>query len=272
MSVDVFTPESFRMRYLLSRRLRETALLASASFLVVFFVWRVWQAKQPILDEAARQIKSGQILVLAPHVGADRLQQSLSLFEEPEQRSFVARKISGYVIEAGPIPNVGALGLITITEADINTEALRSLYGGRLEQSQTRTIRLLTADDLSDRVKPFLAVRSPDEVRGYFWRWISLFLFVFWSTHLLWTLAGCPADPYLLPILLALSGTGFTEISTALIVDLTGPSSIFISSTAPFNFLAISGVTIPRVAVIFAIRGVCHNAILALLPCNGIVR
>jgi len=210
MNIDVFTAESFHAHSILRRRLNETVLLACASLLVLFFVWRVSQAKAPLLDEAARQIESGEILILERNVGLDRLQKSLAKFDDLEQRAFIAKKISEYARLNDPLPNVGALGLILVTDADLKTDAARAHYAQRLAQSSLKRIRMLTADDLSDRVKPFFAVRTPEEFRTSLWWSLASLLVAFWIVHSVWILVGSRADGYLLPILLALSGTGFT--------------------------------------------------------------
>jgi hypothetical protein len=187
-------------------------LLAVAALLAGGGMMLAYRAKSKPLKDLQQQLASRQALNLNQLSAREDLLPALSMFANPTEREFVARKI--YYI-AGGLSNVGAIARIRVTAAEIGRgralKALRDRLGNR------ESIPLLTPDQVRD-IKAQFVVRSPGEFRRAFFRWAALFFIAFFAAHVWLSLRGFRGDELFLPAVLLLTGIGF-----ALMLSLRDP-------------------------------------------------
>ncbi len=187
-------------------RSREIAGMAVVSCLLAAALWQVYGSRAAALGEASRRLAARETLLLTRGATAQEVAPYLAPYDDPKQRRFIAAQIARAVRDAAP-DNTGALAAIHITRSDAERAGVLEQYRDRLDRARGGSVRLFTADEFA-RLKPSFAVRTPDEFRHAFRRWVALFFAVFWAAHLIFMLIGFRGDEYLLPASFLLAGTG----------------------------------------------------------------
>ncbi len=169
-------------------------LAASLAVLVgLFFVYR---AKARAFPEIESGLAAKQLLNLNDLAAREDLLPYLSIFTEPAERQFVARRI--YDV-AGSLPNVGALARLRVAAAEIESARGLKAFQGR---------HTMVTGEQFRQLKPTFVVRRPAKFRREFLLWAGLFFAAFWAAHLWWSARGFHGDEVLLPAILLLTGLG----------------------------------------------------------------
>ncbi|MFL6192618.1 MAG: FtsW/RodA/SpoVE family cell cycle protein [Thermoanaerobaculia bacterium] len=194
-------------------RTTETLLLAAAGLVVLLGLVLVYLATVKPLEAVGPKLASGEIVNLNELRGSDQLLPILDVFESSSERSFAAQRIWKRAHE-GTLPNVGELGRIRVSAAEIEGDkrltTLRERLAARRADGATGSdvsVPLLSLRQLRE-IKPKLVVRAPGRFRSSFWLWAALYVLAFLAVHLVWRVRGFAGDPLILPALLLLTGVG----------------------------------------------------------------
>jgi cell division protein FtsW (lipid II flippase) len=190
-------------------RITELVGVLAAGLLVGAGLYLVFLAKAPKPADIDAGLASKRLLNLNDLNAREDLLPALTMFTEPAERDFVARKI--YYISGG-IANVGAIARIRVTADEVR--GARGLKSFRDRLGTRDSIALLTGEQLR-QLKPLFVVRTSHRFRSAFWRWSILFFAVFLLAHAWLSLRGFRGDPYLLPAAMLLTGAGLV-LMTAL--------------------------------------------------------
>jgi cell division protein FtsW (lipid II flippase) len=183
-------------------RRNELAGVLAASLLVGAGLYLVHRAKSQGLGEIDRGLAAKQLLNLNNLGAREELLPALTMFPDPAEREFVARKIF-YV--AGGLSNVGAIARIRVTAEE--SEHTRGLARFRDRMGDRSSVALLTGDQLR-ALKPLFTVRRPAQFESAFRLWVFLFLAAFLLVHWWWSVRGFTGDQTFLPAIMLLSGIG----------------------------------------------------------------
>ncbi len=138
------------------------------------------------------------------------LDPALTVFRSPNDRALAAKLILDLIQQhEGQLPNTGAIARLRVPRAE--TAANRSLDQLRTKATEatTDTIALFTPAEFA-LVKQAVAVRPMSDFRAAFLKWAALILAAFLLTHVVWRLRGFGGHWVFLPLLLLLTGIGFT--------------------------------------------------------------
>src|SRR5271157_587001 len=164
-------------------RTGELAGLLAAGLLVSGALHQAYRAKTRQMAGVEAGLHSRQLLDLNALSAREDLLPALGMFPRQAEREDVARRI--YYISGG-LSNVGAIA--------------------RLRNGASAP--LLTAEEFR-RLKPLFVVRPPARFRDGFKLWAGCFLAAFLLVHVWWSVSGFRGDPWLLPAVMLLTGTGF---------------------------------------------------------------
>ncbi|MGA9108405.1 MAG: FtsW/RodA/SpoVE family cell cycle protein [Bryobacteraceae bacterium] len=182
-------------------RVRELLGVIAAGLLIAAALWLVWRAKTGGFPAAEQALDAKQIVNLNVLSAREDLLPVLTLFPEPAEREFVARKI--YDISGG-LANVGAIARIRVTREELAGRGLQTL---RDRLNGRESMPLLNGDQLR-LLKPSLVVRGPEEFRRSFDVWIALFFAAFLLVNAVWSVRAFRGDAWLVPALVLLTGVG----------------------------------------------------------------
>ena len=184
-------------------RLGELACTVAAGLLVGVGLYQVHGAKSQGLAEIDQGLAGKQLLNLNTVDAQEQLLPALTMFPDPAERTFVARKI--YYLCTGNLSNVGALARARVTAEELNRarglKNLRDRLGGR------ESVPLLTAEQFRT-LKPLFVVRTPAQWNKAVILWAALFLGAFLWVLVWWNLRGFTGDQLFMPAVLLLSGIG----------------------------------------------------------------
>jgi cell division protein FtsW (lipid II flippase) len=175
--------------------------MIAAGLAVAGALWMVWGAKTSGFADADQALAAKRILNLNALAAREDLLPVLTLFPDPAEREFAARKI--YNISGG-LANVGSIARIRITREDVSGRGLKTLR----DRLGTREWMPLVSADQLRLLKPLLAVRGPAEFRRAFEIWIAVFFAAFLLVNVVWSVRGFRGDPWLVPALVVLTGVG----------------------------------------------------------------
>lgn len=167
------------------RRAEALGMLLAACVLALA-LRQVYRAQDPALRDAGAAIARGEILVLKRGASEAEIARRLRPYQDEAERRELAKRIALAVRDEAPA-NVGAL-------ANIRNES-----GGRI-----------FGYDAFARVKPYFAVRTPEDFRAAFRRAMWVFFGAFLLVHLVLAGIGFKGDQRLLPVLFLLTGTGLS--------------------------------------------------------------
>jgi cell division protein FtsW (lipid II flippase) len=156
--------------------------LLGAALLIAGGLYLVFEAKTRDFAEVEKGLASRKILNLNELSSREDLLPLLTVFPDPAERRFAARKI--YYL-SGSLSNVGALvrGAGPREGQHLNTEQFRAL-------------------------KPLFVVRRPAQFRRDFLVWSVLYLFSFFAVAVMWRARGFTGDRSLLIPIFLLTGAG----------------------------------------------------------------
>ena len=141
----------------------------------------------------------------------------LRFLPNPGDREFAARKIFAATRRGRHLPNVGAIGRIRLTEAEIAADRRLEHFARRIGQARrvngVKSIPLFTGAQLAE-LKPQVSVRDLGEFRNRFIVWTALFFVSFFGAHFLWRMRGFSGDNVLLPVACLLTGLGLMLMVT----------------------------------------------------------
>ena len=196
-------------------RWREFAGTLAAGLLVGVGLYQVQAAKSQGLGGIDQQLAARQLLNLNTVDAQEQLLPALTMWSDPAERLFVARKI--YYICTGDLQNVGAIARVRVTAGELSgargsvgSAGLKS-FRDRLEASHPgagrQSIPLLTAEQFR-ALKPLFVVRTPARFHRAVILWAVLFVAAFLVVHVWWSVRGFTGDQLFLPAVLLLSGIG----------------------------------------------------------------
>ena len=185
--------------------------LAVASFMVAAGLALVFLAKTQNFFEIQRQLDRRDLLNLNAIESADQVLPFLQVFSDTAERQLVADKTYEYLRAHHPIPNVGALARIRVTQSEIESRPEWHQLRQQLAQQQTKPRKGLLRLPLLPlaKLKPSLVVRAPREFQQQFAVWVAVYFAGFFLVSLVWKWMRFQGDVALLPALLLLSGIGF---------------------------------------------------------------
>jgi cell division protein FtsW (lipid II flippase) len=183
-------------------RFQELLWTLGASLLIAAGLYLIYQAKSRQLGPVGHGLTAKQLLNLNSLSAREDLLPALSIFPDPAEREFVARKI---YYASGGLSNVGAIARIRVEAEELR--GARGLKSLRDRLGNRNSMPLLGGDQLR-QLKPLFVVRRPERFRGQFFLWTALFFAVFFATHVWWSLRGFTGDQTLLPAVLLLTGVG----------------------------------------------------------------
>ncbi len=155
-------------------RVAEMGWMLAAALLVGAGLYLVYQAKAPLVTQAAQGLASKTLLNLNDLGAREDLLPALRIIPDTRQRQEAARRI--YYLSGG-LSNVG------------------------------RIRPVLTADQFR-QLKPLFVVRSPQQFYHAFYLWIGLFFAAYLLTHVWFGVRGFRGDQTFLPALMLLTGAG----------------------------------------------------------------
>src|SRR5579871_4623949 len=177
-------------------RRRETMALAVVSLILLAGFFFLYRAKTRSFADIDAGLSAKALLDLNDLANREQILPYLSVFTEPAERQFVARRIYD---AAGNLPNDGAVARLRVSASEISaTRGLKSFAGRHT---------LLTGEQFR-QLKPSFVVRRPAQFRREFLLWIAVFLAAFWAVHLYWNIRRFPGDETLLAAIFLLSGLG----------------------------------------------------------------
>src|SRR5579862_8084011 len=152
----------------------------------------------------------------APTVNLSELDRSEKLFpvlavlQSPADRDFAAKQIFDVLADRdGFLPNTGAIARIRIPRADLIGNQKLDELRKRAEDAKGNTIALFTPAEFA-QIKPQIAVRSINVFRRDFLIWAAAILAAFLVTHIVWSIRGFAGPWAYLPLLLILTGLGYS--------------------------------------------------------------
>lgn len=189
-------------------RMPELALLIAATLPVIAGLYLVYKAKT---HDAADVQKN--TLRLDRITGPGQISPYLVSIPDPPDQDYVANRIYERVRRGERFDNVGALGRLRVTPADVAASPGLVSFPQRLARIHSTSARrgpsisLLTAGELAD-LKPAVRVRDLDDFRSSFLLWSILFFVGFYVVHIVWRARGFTGDHLFLPAILMLAGIG----------------------------------------------------------------
>ena len=179
--------------------------LAAASILIGVGLFLVYKAKSNSFAEIEKGLAARTLLNLNDLSSRDDVLPFLTMFPDPAEREFVARKI---YYASGNLPNAGALARIHVTESEIRSARGLTSLKKRIEQrGDSRPLPLLTSAQFH-LLKPHVVVRPPARFTRDLLLWTALFVFAFFAVHLWWLIRGFTGDRALLTPIFLLTGAG----------------------------------------------------------------
>lgn len=200
-------------------RNREALLLLATAVLLLLGLYLVARAaaERYAFAEVDQAVRGGQIVNLERLGSRERLLPLLPAFGSSDETAFAAAQVWKRLTEVGaaPLGNVGELGKLRATAAEIEAGRRFTVLKARLAERRKRagegvvvdSVPLFSAAQIHD-LKGRVIVRDPAEFRSHFWRWAAVFLLAFAAVHLAWRFLGFRGDETLLPLVLLLSGLG----------------------------------------------------------------
>jgi cell division protein FtsW (lipid II flippase) len=242
----------------------ELLWLLVAAALVCGSWWLAYSAK-------VRRATPPPALNLAQVDRPEQLLPVLAVFQSPADRAFVARRIMDALSShEDNLPNTAVLAHLRASRADLIADRKLEELRERAQQAQTATLPLFTSAEFA-QFRQQISVRGVTAFRNQFLLWAGAILAAFFFVHLVWTLRGFTGPWAYLPMLLILTGLGFS-----LMVGLRDPlrdTLIFIpfaqgvaggclvmlfaslvdweAATAGYSFVPLLGAIVLSIALIF---------------------
>lgn len=197
-----------------AERRHELPWLIGASVMVAAGLILVLAAKTSNFREVSGRLERGELLNLNLVSAPEQLAPFLLVFADPAERELAAEKISSYILQHKPLPNVGALARLRVSRQEIEGEPrwrlLREQLRQQIESQQHKPrhgdVRVSLVP--MARLKPVLIVRTPREFLTQFAAWIALYLASFYAVHFVWRRRAFRGDPAILPAVHLLTGIG----------------------------------------------------------------
>lgn len=197
-------------------RRREWRWLLGASLLVAAGLTLAGLAKMQNFGEIETAAERNEVLNLNHVESADQLAPFLTAFPTSEEREAAAEKIFPRLDRAHPLPNVGALARVRVTQEEIDADPRWSVVRKKLEEQQARRAALPAAKTSTIRIallplaklKPFFIVRTQREFVQRYAIWCAIYLLSFWVVHFAWRWRRFHGDATILPVLQLISGMG----------------------------------------------------------------
>lgn len=189
-------------------RRRELIWLAGASLLIAAGLAFVFLSKTQDFAELQGRLSHGELLNLNEVSGPQEILPALQIFESPEERDLVAQRVSSYLEQHRPIPNVGALAHLRISASEIASDPRWAAW--RARQAPSATQKQLSSFPMLPlaKLKPLFVVRTPRQFVQTYITWTALYIAAFWLVHLVWRWRRFRGDPAILPALHLLTGIG----------------------------------------------------------------
>ncbi len=163
------------------------------------------------MEQTAR-LSRGELLNLNASPAADQIAPFLANFRDPEERALAAQRVRDALLNAGPLPNVGALSRLRVSQSEIEADprwiSLRDTLAKRLESKKPAHGEIKLPLLEVAKIKPTVVVRTPAEFTRTFTLWCAVYLASFWMVHACWRWRRFRGDSSILPALHLLTGIG----------------------------------------------------------------
>lgn len=160
----------------LIERQREFRWLLGASAMVACGLGLVFFTKTQEFPELKMRLAHHELLNLNQTTSPKDLLPALDVIADQNGREAAAERVWNYLQTHRPLPNTGALARLHVAPLA--------------------------------KIKPVLAVRTPQEFLRTYILWCALYLAAFWVVHLAWRSLRFRGDPAILPALQLLTGIG----------------------------------------------------------------
>ena len=193
---------------------REFLWLFGAAALVAAGLFLVYSAKTHGFQEAATHLDRGELLNLNRVNSADEILPFLQMFESEDERSFAANTIYQFLGAHKPLPNVGALARLRVSQREIERHSewsfLRSEVRVQLARQTGKPVRGEIRVPLLPlmKLKPVFVARTPREYQMQFLEWTGAYFAGFLIVFLVWRWSAFRGDFTLLPAIHLLTGIG----------------------------------------------------------------
>lgn len=186
----------------------ELLWLVVVALLVGVAWWMVYTAK------VRRDAAPVALINLAELQNTQTLEPALVVFRNGADRAFAAKRIVDLVQQnGGELPNTGALARIRIPRAELAANRSLDQLRAKAAEGTSDTVALFTPAEFA-MVKQAVSVRAMPVFRSAFLKWCGLMLAAFFLTHFVWSLRGFGGHWAFLPLLLLLTGIGFSLMVT----------------------------------------------------------
>ncbi|HYL37591.1 MAG TPA: FtsW/RodA/SpoVE family cell cycle protein [Bryobacteraceae bacterium] len=193
---------------------REFVWLASASLLVGAGLLLVYAAKSHAFSDDAARLERAELLDLNRVASADELLPFLQIYPSAAEREFTAKRLSDFLGAHRPLPNVGALARLFVSQTDIRNNREWTVLGRQLQEQLERPQTKPRRGELRipllplAKVKPAFIVRTPREYQTQFLLWIAAYFAGFYAVFLVWRWSAFRGDFAILPAIHLLTGIG----------------------------------------------------------------
>ncbi len=200
-----------------SERRREFWWLFGASLIAALGLVLVFVAKTQDFGDLRDRLQKGELLDLNAADGTPGLAKTIeTVLGDSAGAQMAADRVKSFLDEHRPLPNVGALARLRLTQSEAQGDPRWSAWQKGFSTGG-RTLTSIALVPLS-KLKPVLVVRTPEQFVRLYALWVSLYFAAFWSVHILWRWRSFRGDAALLPALQLL-----TAIGLILMVSLRDP-------------------------------------------------
>lgn len=138
------------------------------------------------------------------------LDTALVVLRSASDREFAAKQILELLrVHEGHLPNTGAIARLRVKRAEVAANRTLDQLRMKAAGAEGESMALFTPAEFA-LVKQAIAVRPMAEFRSAFLKWAGIILAAFFFTHLVWSVRGFGGHWVFLPVLLLLTGIGFT--------------------------------------------------------------
>ncbi len=197
-----------------TERRREFWWLLGATLLVSAGLLLVFQAKTQDFAEEQAKLDRGEIVNLNAITAPAQLAPALLGFADSRERETAAQDTWLFLKQHQPLPNVGALARLRVPRTELGDfPSLERSLPQPVSKVGTQAIAPKPKDTVAllpvAKLKPQLAVRTPQEFLSEYRSWCLIYIGAFWLVHLAFRWRRFAGDSTILPALHLLTGMGF---------------------------------------------------------------
>jgi cell division protein FtsW (lipid II flippase)/cell division protein FtsI/penicillin-binding protein 2 len=198
-----------------AERRRELWWLLAASLMIASSLSIVFLAKTQNFGELGARLDRGELLNLNTVTEEDQLLAFLQVFPDQNERRLVADQLWTYLGTHRPLPNVGSLARIRVSQSEIESDLRWGVLKTQLTSQLKRQSRPASGEIRlpllpMTRLKNLMVVRTPQDFFRKYAVWMGIYFAAFYVVHLAWRYRRFRGDAAILPALHLLTGIGLT--------------------------------------------------------------